>query len=340
MKNLLLLLVSINFQIVLGQNVIEKIKPVNFDMNAELFASLDTSLIGNIAKLENGLKNSTDNFDKHMIYQYLGYFYTAANQDLKCLNMWDSLNQAGIIMPFELTGEPFPDYIAKYVDNEQFLKFMTKNENLKNEATKTSSTEYFVSLPMNYDSTKSYPLIIILHGGIGNYYDTYSNWESKIMTEKFISVYPQGREIYGSYSRRYGVTGIKDIIEVYEQVKQKYSVNSEQIILAGQSRGGYLSIKLSYESIPVKGLLLAFPVKPEDFDIKKADLLKKRNTGVVMFCGEKDLSFITGQKELAAIMDSVNLTNKCYFHPDLGHEFPKDFSEQLDNGLIFLSKPK
>jgi predicted esterase len=339
MKNLLLLLISINFQIVLGQNVIEKIKPVTFNENAESFASLDTGLKGNIAKLENELKNRTDNFYKDMIYQYLGYFYTVSNQDLKCLNMWDSLNQAGIILPFEFSEKAYPNYINKYIDNEQFMKFRTSNENLKNEANKISSLEYFVSLPSDYDSTKFYPMIIILHGGIGSYYDTYSVWKSKILSQKFISVYTQGKDVVGTYSRSFGETGINDIIEVYKQVKQKYAVNQEQIILAGQSWGGYLTIKLSFESIPVKGLLLAFPVIPEDFDLISATKLKNNKTSIVMFCGENDLNEIDGQKRLAKIIDSVNLVNKTYFYPNQGHTFPKEFSEKIDNGLIFLTTP-
>lgn len=338
MKNLLLLIIILNVQFTFGQNVVEVDKPVIPIHHTQIFETLDTSLIRNIEILEKGLKDANSNFEVYMIAQYLGYFYTKNNQKEKSIDLWNSLNESGIFLPYIMSDEPFPPYLSDYADNEFFLKFVEFNNKLKKEASDSSKAEYFVNLPKDYNPQRQYPLIIVLHGGIGNFYDTYTHWESPILRDSCISVYPQGRELKGSFSRRYGSTGIEDIKEIYEKVILKYPINKKRVILAGQSRGGYLSIKLAYNSITTKGLLLAFPVKPDDFDFEKAKEFKEKGLRVIMIYGEKDYKFIEGQLKLASILDSAHVENRILKYPELGHRFPDDFSEQIDSGIFYLIK--
>ena len=214
------------------------------------------------------------------------------------------------------------------------------NDSLKKRANANSETEYFVNLPLNYNVNCKYPLIIVLHGGSGNNNKAFYDWESKMINNDFISVYPRGRTLEGSYTNRYGQTGINDIKEIYQQIIEKYSIDTSLIILAGQSLGGNLAIQLSYNNFPAKGLFLAFPVKPEDFDYKKASELKKKNLKIVMICGQRDNEFFNGQQEMANILDSVKVENRFIKYPDLGHYFPVDFSGQLDNGLQYIINKK
>ena len=126
--------------------------------------------------------------------------------------MWLSANEEGIIFPFiTKKDKEFPHYLSEYSDNKRFQDFILLNDRLKISAAENSKAEYFVNLPVNFNPDNKYPLIIILHGGIGNNYATYINWDSKKIKNSYISVYPQGRIARGSYARSYGESGLEDI---------------------------------------------------------------------------------------------------------------------------------
>ncbi len=339
MKKILLILFIINAQIAIGQNtttVTEVDKPNIPSYLNELIKSLGDNTNENVTILEKGLKDAKSDYEKYRIARNLGYYYAEAKQQTKNIEMWNTLNKQEIFLPFSTRSRVIPGYLSSYVENEDFKEFIKNNSKLREKALKNSKAEYFVSLPKNYDVTKSYPLIIILHGGFGDFHSTFTNWKSSELSKNYIAVYPQGSQIIGSYTRRFGSKGIEDITQIYNQVIQKYSVNTEQVILAGQSAGGYLSICIAYESIATKGLLLAFPVKPRDFDLKKAISFKEKGINISMVYGAKDKTFFEGQSEFHKLIDEAKIRNNIILYPDLGHAFPSDFSEQMDKALVYL----
>lgn len=340
MKKNLLILFIISAQIALGQNttVIEVDKPNIPSYLNELIVSLGDNSDENIKILKQGLKNAKSDYEKYRIGRNLGYYYAEAKQQTKNIEMWNDLNKQGIFLPFSTTNRTYPAYLSEYTENKDFLTFIENNTKLKEEAVKNSKAEYFVSLPKDYDASKSYPLIIILHGGFGDFYSTFTNWKSSELSKNYIAVYPQGSLIQGSFTRRYGPMGTFDIKDIYDQVVQKYSVNTKEVILAGQSAGGHLSIHLAYEKIAAKGLLLAFPVKPRDYDLEKAKGFKDKGLSITMIYGAKDKTFFKGQSEFANLIEKAKVRNQSILYPDLGHAFPDDFSEQIDKALVYLLK--
>lgn len=109
---------------------------------------------------------------------------------------------------------------------------------------------YAVYLPPNYDPSRSYPLMVMLHGGSSNgnlflgvtlgnnmswltydehLYDIYSpRW-----TPDWIIVAPDG---YGQVLWRW--MGEQDVLDVMDDVQRNYNVDSERITLCGLSNGG------------------------------------------------------------------------------------------------------
>ena len=329
-----------NVTICYSQNVIEVKPPQISDeieaLFAELNASRDSGFYKGIEILENGLKQAKNNYETHKIVLNLGFLYTETEQFDKCLDMWFAAGKKGMCFNFLVSDDPYPSYLSEYKDNKRFSDFIKSNDSLLSVISNNSKAEYFVNLPDNYDKTKKYPVIIILHGGFGSYYKTFEDWQSDLIYSDFISVYPQGREIKGSFTRRYGDSGIDDITMIYNQVIRKYSVDTTSLILAGQSAGGALSLGLVNNKLFAKGLFLAFPVKPDDFDIQRAESLKESSVRVVMICGEQDKTFYAGQLELSRLLDSAGVDNQFIKYPDLGHGFPDHFSEQIDLGLKYI----
>ncbi len=340
MRKLILIGLLFNIVISYSQNVREIPKPEDIGFIDSLFTELsskrDSGLYTAIDILENGLKNAETDFEIYKITFNLGALYTLTNQYDKSIDLWLSANKQGICYDFQIKENTHPTYLSAYKDNQRFFDFIRKNDSLKNVISLNSQTEYFVNLPIGYDKSKKYPLAIILHGGVGNFYNTFENWQSEDFKTKFITVYPQGREVRGTFDRSYGNYGIEDVLEVYNQIIRKYSIDTTSIILGGQSAGGALSLELVNGRIQANGLLLAFPVKPNDFDISTAQKMSEYSTRVYMICGEQDKHFYPGQLELSYLLDSANVENRVTKYPDLGHDFPLDFKSQIDLGIKFI----
>ena len=344
MHKLIFLGLIFNITICYSQNVIEVEQPKISDeieiLFAELKANSEARFYKSIEILEKGLMQAKSDFETYKIVLNLGFLYTKTEQFDKCLDIWIAANKKGICFNLQPGDNPYPSYLSEYKGIKRFTDFIKSNDSLLVEKSKDAKAEYFVNLPIKYNKTQKYPVIIILHGGFGSYYRTFENWQSDLIQNDFISVYPQGREIKGSFTRRYGKNGIEDISQIYEQVITKYSVDTTSLILAGQSAGGALSLGLVNNGLFTKGLLLAFPVKPRDFDIKRAESLKESSVRVLMICGEQDKTFYSGQLELSGLLDSAEVENKFVTYPNLGHGFPDDFRFQIDQGLIFILDAK
>jgi len=109
---------------------------------------------------------------------------------------------------------------------------------------------YAVYIPKQYDPTKTYPMMIVLHGGSSNgnlflgvvlgnnmswkRYPSYL-WDS--FTPRWfpdwIVVAPDG---FGQVLWRY--MGEQDVLDVMEDVKRHYSVDADRTVLCGLSNGG------------------------------------------------------------------------------------------------------
>ena len=333
---------SLLFNMVYGysQSVQEVQKPTNMEFHdsvfAELWAKRDSGFYTSIDILEHGLESAKTDFDVYRMTLYLGFLYSQTEQYDKSVEMWLAANKQGICHNYQLGDKPNPAYLSSYTGNDKFLEFMQKNDSLLKELAKDSKAEYFVNLPSGYDASGKYPLLIVMHGGSGSNHITRINWQSETLNDKFITVYTQGRYPRSSFSRSYGDEGIEDIKEIYSQVKNNYSVDTTSVILAGQSAGGELSLNLINGHIQAKGLFLAFPVKPGDFDFSQAQKINNSSERIYMVCGEQDKRFYPGQVELANLLDSADVENKVIRYPTLGHGFPDDFEHQLNTGLEYI----
>jgi hypothetical protein len=109
---------------------------------------------------------------------------------------------------------------------------------------------YTVYVPPDYDPSRRYPLLIMMHGGssngnlflgvvLGNNMDwlTYSQhlWDDYTprWSPDWIVVAPDG---FGQVLWRW--MGEQDVLDVLEDVQRHYSVDSERIVLGGLSNGG------------------------------------------------------------------------------------------------------
>ncbi|MBS3749247.1 MAG: poly(3-hydroxybutyrate) depolymerase [Candidatus Thermoplasmatota archaeon] len=120
---------------------------------------------------------------------------------------------------------------------------------------------YILHLPVSYSTDKSYPLVLVFHGGGGNAENTerLTNFSQKADEENFIVVYPEGtgklkRRLLTwncgfccGYALENNIDDIGFIRSLIEHLQQKYTINSSMIYATGLSNGGIMSYYLGAE---------------------------------------------------------------------------------------------
>lgn len=103
---------------------------------------------------------------------------------------------------------------------------------------------YIIYLPTDYDSAKNYPLVVLLHGYGGSVYVERAATENDALMNNceekdVILVCPNGRHKlpyeYGGYMNK----SMEDVLQVIEDVKVNYTIDTGRIYLTGLSMGGY-----------------------------------------------------------------------------------------------------
>lgn len=112
---------------------------------------------------------------------------------------------------------------------------------------------YITYLPTSYTASKSYPLVVVLHGftqtasGIMNY----SGFNAIAESEQFIVVYPNGTGLLQSWNSNMGATGVNDlgfINALLDTIQTDYSINPSQVFVTGFSNGSFMSHRLLCET--------------------------------------------------------------------------------------------
>lgn len=186
---------------------------------------------------------------------------------------------------------------------------------------------YIVKVPNDYDPSKSYPLVVYLHGSATKENDIVRH--DFAIPDGFIGLGPKGR----GFSNFFHFDNAQvDIAEALEAVLTSYSVDQDRIILAGFSMGGY-GVYRTFAEAPEKFRAIAsFSGTPGSAEFEeegipnmgteeKATLFA--NTRLFVFHGRKDGNvpfsiteqFVLRLKELGGDVE---------FHPDpdRGHEAP------------------
>ena len=111
---------------------------------------------------------------------------------------------------------------------------------------------YQVYVPTDYDKSKSFPLIIALHGMGGDensYFQAYAQGAFKTEAEKhgYIVACPKGRKPASMYLG----DADKDVMDVLAEMRRDYNVDPDRIYLTGHSMGGYgtWSVAMSHPEV-------------------------------------------------------------------------------------------
>lgn len=120
---------------------------------------------------------------------------------------------------------------------------------------------YIVHLPSSYNSSNSYPLVLILHGGGGNARNAerMTGFSKKADEEGFIAVYPEGSGRFKrilltwnggfccEYALEHNIDDVGFIRTLIEELVDEYSINTSMIYVTGMSNGAIMAYRLGAE---------------------------------------------------------------------------------------------
>ncbi|WP_370980158.1 hypothetical protein [Agaribacterium sp. ZY112] len=314
----------------LNPSYIELTKLLNTDLVNDDEQSIKVSL--------QALNTQKSSFARYnLIYWELAFHYANLKQYNQVMSVLQLGQDEGLFFFFQDGEQPFPAFLSELKSQQGFEKFYKQNQALIAKANDTSQMQYMLQIPNTYNKDKNYPLLIIMHGGIGSINDLQYHFDSERLQSEFIVAYVQGAALAGFFGRRFKEGSWQvDINKIYQLITSQYSIDLEKVVLAGPSMGAMRSIQLAIsKSFPVKGLLLPFPVIPSGLTRETYDTWAKSDLRMAIMSGEHDWAF-DAQKQFFIQLEAHSVNNRFLIFPELGHEYPDDFQRHINSSLSYL----
>jgi predicted esterase len=221
-------------------------------------------------------------------------------------------------------------------EQEGFDRIREQTEAYKKAAQGKAKPELLILTPGQFDPEKKYPLFVALHGGSENIEVFKDRWMSKIMSEEFITAYPQSSQVIsmnGYWWHEDVELTKKEIAEAYHKVVSEYPVDTDNVIIGGFSSGGLAALEVVLSNtIPVAGFIALCPDRPESFNNVKVSEAKKRGVRGVLITAEQDERHAM-HEEMVEIFEKEGLPCQCIVMPDIGHTYPEDLDKKIDQAI-------
>lgn len=260
----------------------------------------------------------------------LAYIYTRTNNLSKAIEIWRIGINKGYM--YDLNNPYYQDY---YKDNADFEALAQ----IEKSRLDTMHVKYEIALPADYNNKKTYPILFVFHGNNRNIEKSKISWNAPIMKKEFITVFlqsyiPSSPTDFKWVSKDEKIKN--EFNDIYDQVLTNYPVDESKIIFAGMSAGGKKALDFTLNNyFPVSGLVLNCPVIPENVTDEMTKQFVEKNKKLGIITGENDFA-LEGQKKLVSIIDSLGGQTKMFITKDLGHSFPENFSQLLDEYLKWV----
>jgi len=247
-----------------------------------------------------------------------------------------SLNADTWWSPKQLEKEKDLDPIRNH---KEFKEILEKCYQMIEEKQKESKPERLVFYPDKFDEKKKYPLFVALHWAGGNA-EEFSEYWKHVLKRGYILLVPQSSQLFGQ--KRYcwedwekAKNEITDhILEI-----EKHNLIEDGIIIAGASQGANREIiNFAFEDTPLnikKFIAVIPPIRDVSFYIPLLKNGVRKGVRIYIIAGEKDI-FAEKTKELYSEMEKAGLQCKLTVIPGIGHEFPSNFDDYIDEALDYL----
>jgi predicted esterase len=183
------------------------------------------------------------------------------------------------------------------------------------------------------------PLLLALHGNYRTAENSVDFWRSAVSSGWLLAL-PQSSQVGRSdgYVWNDQDQAVREIQEHVATLCEQYAVDPDRIVVAGFSRGGELAIWLALSgTIEARGFIAVGPGGPymnePDKWVPLIEASQERGLRGYMVVGEQDVFCYEGTLALAAMLKSRDIPCELEVHPNLGHDFPPDFQQNLPRVL-------
>lgn len=216
----------------------------------------------------------------------------------------------------DVTNNNYSTDVTQYIESGSYDKTITTADGLLR--------SYIVHIPVGYNAKKTYPLVLVFHGGFGwaENIETHSGISQLADKNGFIAVYPNGIESNTNirtwnagdccgYSSRKNIDDVSFVRQLVDSLEKTYSIDKTKLFATGMSNGGMLTSRLACEAsdlftavAPVAGTLQISECNP----IKKVPILIIHGTEDknVPFAGGMGEGIATQFNTFVSVMDSLS----------------------------------
>jgi len=191
--------------------------------------------------------------------------------------------------------DEFPS-IEQLSASPRFRTVLKKFQKRYEEEREASKVKWVVRTPPHYDSTRHYPVLFALHWRGSNMKEFEPYWSDGVLRHDVVLVVPQSSQVIGhnEYTWHDVESGLDDLEQCYNEVKEKIAIDSERIFLGGASIGGMLALEATFvqRRFPVKGAVAVIPHRINVSELSnRVEELAELNTRCCLVTGTEDSSY-------------------------------------------------
>ena len=252
----------------------------------------------------------------------------------ECMTVWQVEQARGLFFPI------LPEHEAKLSSYKNYETILRENDRLKGLAVQKHRASFEIRKPKNYDSKKSWPLLIVLHDDFSNICWMNQLWRSPLIEEQFLVAFLRSSEKVGSFAFSWSDEALEDVAFLYQQISRAYNIDPERIVLGGYGKGASVALDAGLShTVPAKGLLAFCPTENAlEMRLGKRSKEKKNKKKGVRAC------LISSKKDpQRSKVQRVTRLFKEYEMPHrviglAGHVCPGtgDFQQHIDEALAFI----
>lgn len=302
------------------------IKRTFFELQNKVFNAFKRNELDEVHKLIDETEiEFPERMEKYCFWR--ACIYAKTGEEEKAISILrEALNKGVWWNPNSLTRDPDLNALQDLPDFQMIMKECQSI--LENQPYKGKGM--FVT----YGNVHSNTGIVSIHWRGSNVEDFAPFWLER---NDYLIAFPQSAQTYG-YNSYCWDDHEKAVIEVKDSLnKFNKQFEPDNLILAGASQGGKLSIEIAFsEDSNVKGFIAVVPSIQDVVTIKSLiENTKKTNIKGCIITGDLD-PFYEKTMELQEIFERQGIECKFFVIEGLGHFFPDNFSEQLKEAVDFI----
>jgi predicted esterase len=231
-------------------------------------------------------------------------------------------------------------------DLPEFARLRETSKKHLKAAQAEAKPELLTILPAGYTDADMLPLLIGLHGNFSSVRWHKDHWRAASNSGWLVGL-PQSSQVFGldsegavSYVWDDYLKTRREILEHYTALSRAYTVDQERVVLGGFSRGAEIAIQLAVTGeTSVRGFIAVCPGGPYTTETELWEPIiaegKGRDLRGYVILGRQD-QFAPGTEKLVELLHGVGIACELEAHPGMGHDYPADFNERLNEILAFV----